>query len=343
MPKYKDTSVIAKLGINYIRNIIEESGSIFHKIEQENDLGIDGLIEFIENGEPTSQNIAVQIKSGNSYYNESTQECIIPVGSHYDYWNNYPLPIYGIVYVHDLKKGFWVNIKDYFESKGKVSVIKFSINRTNIFDLKDFNRIFIPYNLNRIPLLSYEEATSFFLSTSQSEFHLGMVVLFRRYVNMKITWDLFLNYIKDNEVFDIPYSLIYYLAHIPWHPDISYHGEDINKEIKSYVISIIKAYDKDMVIKLLSLIDDDTICRGSIGQSVEAILSKVDNINTCLGDLILDEKTPKSIIEHAALIYAYYEGVNSLPILIQANQTKQLNLDELIQYIQSYDWINPYS
>lgn len=343
MPKYKDTSVTAKLGINYVRNITEESGSIFHKIEQENDLGIDGLIEFIENGEPISQSIAVQIKSGNSYYCESTQECIIPVGSHYDYWNNYPLPVYGIVYIHDLKKGFWVNIKDYFKSEGKVPVIKFSINRTNIFNLKDFDRIFIPYNLNRTPLLSREEATSFFLSTSQSEFYLGMVVLFRRYVNMKITWDLFLNYINNNEIYDIPYRLIYYLAHIPWHPDISYHGEDINEEIKSYVISIIKSYDKDIVIKLLSLIDDNSICRGSIGQSVEAILSKVDNINMYLKSIILDKEISLSITQHAILIYAYYEGLNSLTTLIQANKNKNLDLSGLIQYIQNYKCINPYS
>lgn len=39
MPKYSNSSITAKIGINYVRTIVEESGSLFHKIEQENDLG----------------------------------------------------------------------------------------------------------------------------------------------------------------------------------------------------------------------------------------------------------------------------------------------------------------
>lgn len=61
MPKYSNSSITAKIGINYVRTIVEESGSLFHKIEQENDLGIDGIIEFIQDGTPTNKSIAIQI------------------------------------------------------------------------------------------------------------------------------------------------------------------------------------------------------------------------------------------------------------------------------------------
>lgn len=344
MPKYNNTNITAKLGVNYIRSIVEESGSIFHKIEQENDLGIDGFIEFIENGIPTCKSIAVQIKSGNSYYNRDTQECVIPVGSHYEYWINYPLPIYGVVYVHDLKNGFWVDIKKYFQWSGKVSVIKYSINRVNNFDLIDFNRIFIPNVLKKTPIIPFEEALSFFNSKITSEFITGLSVLFRKYINNKETWDAFIYYLIKNETINIPQSLIYYIAHIPWHPDIAYSGEHIDSKIESYVLSMINSFDKGMVLKLLSMIDDEVgVCRGSLGQCVEAILSKVSEIDKYLEEIIVDKDVSYEISRYAALILTYYIGEKALPIIIEGNNLKKLDLSDFIEYIIENKEINPYS
>ena len=48
MPKYKRSAITAKEGVNHIRSATESAGSIFIKIEHENDLGVDALIEFVE-------------------------------------------------------------------------------------------------------------------------------------------------------------------------------------------------------------------------------------------------------------------------------------------------------
>ena len=45
MPTYKRTAVTSKEGINFVRSVVESGGSLFIKIEQENDLGIDALLE----------------------------------------------------------------------------------------------------------------------------------------------------------------------------------------------------------------------------------------------------------------------------------------------------------
>lgn len=111
MAKYADTIVISKLGINYAKSVVEAAGCIFHKIEQENDLGIDGLIEFIKDGVPQNKQIAVQVKSGQSYYNSQTNQCLIPVGNHFDYWTKHPLSVFGIVYIPSLNTANWVNIR----------------------------------------------------------------------------------------------------------------------------------------------------------------------------------------------------------------------------------------
>jgi hypothetical protein len=97
MPKYKETNVTSKIGVNFVKGIVEEAGSLFHKIEQENDLGIDGIIEFIKDETPTNKSIALQIKSGKSYFNLQNTESLIPVDDHYEYWKNYPLPVLVLV------------------------------------------------------------------------------------------------------------------------------------------------------------------------------------------------------------------------------------------------------
>jgi len=47
MTRYKHTNVTAKIGVNFIRTVVEAAGSLFHKIEQENDLGVDALVELV--------------------------------------------------------------------------------------------------------------------------------------------------------------------------------------------------------------------------------------------------------------------------------------------------------
>ena len=81
MPRYKKSAITAKEGINFIRSAVESGGSLFIKIEQENDLGIDALVEFIRDEQPLNKQIAVQIKSGASYYSTEANECAFPISS----------------------------------------------------------------------------------------------------------------------------------------------------------------------------------------------------------------------------------------------------------------------
>ena len=143
-----------------------------------------------------------------------------------------------------------------------------------------------------------------------------------KYINEEKTWNTFLDYIQEKEAHEIPHKLIYYLAHIPWHPDIWYSGNNISNNIKVLVLNKIYNYNKATVIKLLSIIGDNMICRGSIGQSIEAILSKVKNINSYLADIITEDSTSADIIKNASIILACYIGKKSLPLLKKAYEKK---------------------
>jgi len=343
MIQYKRTNITAKKGINFVRTIVEDSGCLFHKIEQENDLGIDGLIEFVRDEKPAHKSLAIQIKSGPSYYNKTNQECIIPVDSHYEYWINYPLPVCGIVYIPELKNGYWINIKSYLKEHKEAQTIRFIANRSNQFDLINFNRLFIPNVLRETPFLPLEEALSFFDSENRDESILGAFILFRRYINEKVTWERFVNHVENSSLEEINITILHYLSHIPWHPDIFYSGEMPSPEIKEYVNDRLNLFDKYQVIKLLSFIDEEIgIARGTLGQTIEAILSSINKINEFLEEIILDNSIEIEIRQMAATIYAYYKKKDSLKILRNDSLKDSWYIQEIIKYVEKYEWFNPY-
>ena len=70
------------------------------------------------------------------------------------------------------------------------------MTRINQFNTIDFKRLFQPLILDTIPLVSFNEALSYFNSDDISEFNLGMTIMFEKYINEEKTWNTFLDYIK---------------------------------------------------------------------------------------------------------------------------------------------------
>lgn len=341
MVKYKGTNITAKKGINFVRGIVEDSGCLFHKIEQENDLGIDGIVELLKGETPAHKSLAVQIKSGPSYYNSKKNECLIPIESHFEYWLNHPLPVCGIVFIPELGLGYWINIKAYLKDNKEAKVIKFIGNRSNQFDALNFKRLFVPNVLNETPELDQATAISLFNSDHENEFVLGSVVLFRRFVNSPETWSCFLKHLENEEL--PSRRIIHYLSHIPWHPDIFYSGEMINKEINEYVLDKLNTLPKEVVLKLISEItEEEGIQRGTIGQSIEAILSKVNGIREYLQEFILDENLPIHSRNASVVIYAYYYESGSLPFFQKVSDGNLWLIPELIKHIKEFEYFNPY-
>jgi hypothetical protein len=305
LPVYKDSAITAKSGINYVRNIVEKNGSLFHKIEQENDLGIDAIIEFIENGKPTNRSIAVQIKSGVSYLNDKKTVCYIPVDDHYDYWMNYPLPVYGIVYNPDSETGNWINIKNYLKSNKNSFRVNINKNLVNIFDHKNYVEIFSKILKKQTPMIDLKFAIKLFMSDDYEESDLGLYTIFNNYRNEEIVWKEMISFLNSEQGYKISNRLISNLAHIPWHGDIFHYGEKIRPDIKEYAKIELSKISIDTVVKLIELIDDNGISRGTIGQSIEAILENI----------ISDIKLNNHIRFYAAGLYAFYRGTDAIVFL----------------------------
>jgi hypothetical protein len=344
MVLYKQTNVTAKNGINFVRSAVEGAGSLFHKVEAENDLGIDGLIELVRDENPLNRQVAVQVKSGSSYYSASGEECLIQIESHRNYWLNYPLPVVGIVYVPALEGAYWVNIKSYLKEHPNNSIIRFSTSEANRFDRTTFSKLFVPAVLCEVPDLSLTEALNLFDSSKPDESYLGLIVLFRRYPNAPEVWSRFVLRLAEKPISEIPPILVYFLAHIPWHSDIAYFGEFITSETKAHAKAMLSTVSREQVVKLLGLIDEESaISRGALGQSVEAIISSLPNATEFLSSIVLDNSLPPFTRDCAAIILAMNEGKSAIPTLTKLANTGSWYADELIEHLNTYGGVNPYA
>ena len=343
MPKYKRSAITAKEGINHVRSTVESAGSLFIAIGHENDLGVDALVEFIENEVPLNKQVAVQIKSGASYYSEKTQECLIPVGDHGDYWAKHPLPVVGIVYVPAHGVAYWASIKGLLKADADTTVLRFPACEATKFDAKSFSSIFLPRAVGAVPSLSYEESLRLARSAHPDEMYLGLLILFRRYPDETATWDEIIRVFRTFPSNEIPPILIYWLAHIPWHGDIAPFGKTASVAAREYGQALLAEFGAGEVLKLISFINPEAqIARGTLGQSVEAIISSLPSSSALLRQVIESPISNQTEKEFAALILAMNEAEEAIPDLTRLEGAGSWYAGEIRKHIEQFGEINPY-
>ncbi|WP_271006878.1 DUF4365 domain-containing protein [Listeria seeligeri] len=108
--------------MNYLKTIINQYECFFHKIDYENDVGLDGFIEFSKYGDETGKIVAILVENGSSY--SMAETCEFRIDGHERYWSKHLVPVYGKVMNEDDNKDisstYWVDIKSYLkENFGK--------------------------------------------------------------------------------------------------------------------------------------------------------------------------------------------------------------------------------
>jgi len=137
-PSIKKTKIICEVGVNAVSTIVnDEFQWLFRKNHDEHDFGIDGYLDVItENGNVTGQSIAVQIKSGESYFKTKTSNGFTFYGEmkHLNYYINQSIPV--VIIIHDDKTG-----KTYYEvfkqerTEATTTSWKINILKANLFNL----------------------------------------------------------------------------------------------------------------------------------------------------------------------------------------------------------------
>jgi len=111
-PKYIENRLTAEKGVSRVKTLVEnEFGWIFRPTPLEHDFGIDGYIDIVNDGHYfTGKSIAVQIKTGDSFFKQPTSNGWKYNGEikHLNYYLNLAHPVLIIIVDLSLGKTFWV-------------------------------------------------------------------------------------------------------------------------------------------------------------------------------------------------------------------------------------------
>ncbi|MDP3283838.1 MAG: DUF4365 domain-containing protein [Desulfobacterales bacterium] len=350
MPKRRKLNAVERDGVNYVRNIVEHANCIFNEIHRENDYGNDGFIELVDGEIVTGKCFLVQIKSGKSYNTKNS--CAIPASvDHFNYWRSHKLPVIGIVFDPDEQCAFWMNISSFLKRNPLVVYnvpynLTFPKRTINRFNNDGFVEFFLPIFLEKSIILDYDRSVEFAMSPDFDMHSIGVQSLFYGYRNELSTWDIFEKILKERSPESTTGYLAYIFAHVPGHGDIYWHKNSIlNETIEKSLKERFRHYDKDILVPLIRLVDENGFGRASIGQNVYAIidLSVSDSglkLLSITNDTDLEIQTQKD----ALLLYCLVEQEKSEAVLKEiAQRDSELKswAEELLNHLKKEGFFYP--
>ena len=117
LPKFPPKSQTERTGIHFLGLILSKMGLIFRETSN-SDTGIDGTIEEVnDKGEATGRFLAVQVKAGDSYFNDKGDHFVFYSDeTHINYWKLYPMPVILCLYKPDEESVYYQSISKHSDA-----------------------------------------------------------------------------------------------------------------------------------------------------------------------------------------------------------------------------------
>jgi len=234
---------------------------------------------------------------------------------HLKYWSNLNLPVAGFVYNPIKDTIFWIDIKELIFKKPDIvenGSYNIPVPMENIFSYDTFDSFykhFILYNDKMKDSESFLNAVTNISEINDVESqYIGVKNLFTYHRNKHATWFIILNYFKHCNDENIKLNLIHIISLIPGHGDIFWHkGNIINESTRKSAYELLKkSLGETEIRQLLKYIkEEEGIQRGSIGQSIYAIIDRLDNNLDLLKKIAFDKKTDETSRFWSFLMYLY--------------------------------------
>jgi hypothetical protein len=110
-PKFTKSRQIGEIGVNAVSTIVNDKLRwIFRRVNQEHDFGVDGHIDIVQDdGSVTGQSMAVQIKTGDSFFTSETEGGFTYYGEdkHLNYYLNMPTPLILVICEPESRLCYW--------------------------------------------------------------------------------------------------------------------------------------------------------------------------------------------------------------------------------------------
>lgn len=101
-----------RIGVNAVERIVIEELQWIFREQPLVDVGIDALIEVVDNGLPSCKFIASQIKSGKgNFYEKDKSWTYYASDIHYNYWTNSNVHVILIAYIPEERSAYWIHVE----------------------------------------------------------------------------------------------------------------------------------------------------------------------------------------------------------------------------------------
>mgnify|MGYP004448080733 CR=1 FL=1 len=168
-PKYNQTNSQERLGVNAVAEAMAKIGQIWRETPMA-DVGIDGQIEYVSpEGFATGRMIAVQIKSGPSFFKESKEYWIYhPDEKHRFYWERFPLPVLIILHNPDTNLSYWQDVRQILRGAKSSDAKGISIPKSNVLQTTSARTLFEGFAVLDQEFMSVEEVLGYLIKTKSS-------------------------------------------------------------------------------------------------------------------------------------------------------------------------------
>ena len=165
LPKISPNYYQERSGVLRVASLLNSMGFLWRETPNA-DVGIDGQVEFVDkNGMATGATVAVQTKSGESYF-QSTGDSwkYYPTEQHETYWENYPLPVILLIHQPETDVVYWVDARRQLRSEQRNKYL--SIPKNQILSKESGVNIFGSYGETEIRLESLKNVLRHLAMTS---------------------------------------------------------------------------------------------------------------------------------------------------------------------------------
>ncbi|WP_291982539.1 DUF4365 domain-containing protein [Candidatus Accumulibacter sp. ACC005] len=136
LPKVGATYVQERLGIAAVQTYAARRQQIWRETGT-GDVGVDGNLEFVNpEGFATSRIVAVQVKSGPSYFANPSDRGwkFYPEAKHRSYWESFPLPVLLVLHDPNSNISYWADVRQVLRSPGSAEKAFIEVSAHNILE-----------------------------------------------------------------------------------------------------------------------------------------------------------------------------------------------------------------
>ncbi len=308
----KLNTVTERLGVNYVRALVEAANSIFKEQDLRHDYGHDAFVLLVEGEQVQPKEIAMQIKSGVSYCTMAT--CKIPAsGGQLVFWAGHDLDTLGVVYDPDEKMAYWTDLK--VEARQRTrgqreqagAVIEFPKSAWNRLDARMFREFLVPTLLGKMPLVDLGTAIDWARSEDLDTHDLGVRILAARHYREPQAWETILTLFRERAPERVTPRVGIALARMIGHHDDSYSMRTAPEELQRDVRAQILAFGPEELARLLFHVDDG-FERPSTGYSFMSVLGARSDCTTIFAAIRDDSRFDAATRRKAEYLLEIHEN-----------------------------------